>query len=120
MNWIQQRLGMPLFCESIFIIVGLVCYLFPPKNINDVYGSRTSSSMKNLEVWAFSQEYATIKIIQDGPIMPAVSCNSLFFAIKENQHLILGISSLLLCPIFIFNFTEKAIKTKFPNFLKCQ
>lgn len=120
MNWIHQQLEMPLFCGSIFIIVGLVSYLFPPQNSNYLHGYRTSSSMKNLEVWAFSQEYATIKIIQDGPIIPAVSCNSLFFAIKENQQLILGISSLLLCPIFIFNFTEKAIKTKFPNFLKCQ
>ena len=120
MNWIQQRLEMPLFCGSIFIIVGLVCYLFPPKNSNYLDGYRTSSSMKNLEVWAFSQEYATIKITQAGFIVSAVSNTSLFFAIKENQQLILGIFSLLLRPIFVFYFTEKAIKTKFPNFLKCQ
>jgi uncharacterized membrane protein len=116
MNWIHQLLEMPLLCGSIFIIVGLVSYLFPPKNINYLYGYRTSSSMKNPEVWAFSQKYATIKMIQAGFILLAVSCTSLFFEIKENQHLILGISSLLLCPIFIFYFTEKAIKTKFPNF----
>ena len=107
MNWIHQRLEMPLFCGSIFIIEGLVSYLFPPKNSNYLDGYRTSSSMKNLEVWAFSQKYATIKIIQAGLIAPAVSCTSLFFAIKENQQLILRISSLLLCPIFIFYFTEK-------------
>lgn len=115
MNWIYQLLEMPLLCGSIFITVGLICYLFPPKNINHLYGYRTSKSMRNIEVWAFSQKYAFIKMVQAGFILLAVSFTSLFFEIKANQHLILGISSLLLCTIFIFYFTEKALKTKFPN-----
>jgi uncharacterized membrane protein len=33
--------------------------VLPPKNINDLYGYRTSSSMKNIENWNLANKYST-------------------------------------------------------------
>ncbi|WP_425269344.1 SdpI family protein [Flavobacterium limicola] len=74
---------MPLLCGSIFIIVGFILYGYPPKKINYLYGYRTSSSMKNSEVWTFSQKYASVKMIQSGFILLVVSFAGLFLILMR-------------------------------------
>jgi uncharacterized membrane protein len=34
----------------VILIVGIILLLFPPKEINNIYGYRTSSSMRNKEI----------------------------------------------------------------------
>jgi uncharacterized membrane protein len=46
-------------CGLLFIIAGYILLKFPPKNINSLYGYRTSSSMENQEKWDFAQNYSS-------------------------------------------------------------
>ena len=48
-----SNLGLPV----LMIILGQVLLKKPPKNINGIYGYRTSMSMKNKDTWAFAHEY---------------------------------------------------------------
>ena len=116
MNLVNQLFEIPLLFGIIFLVAGFISYGFPPQKINYLYGYRTSNSMKNPEVWTFSQKYASIKMIQSGFLIVSASFASFLFDLNENQNLILGMSLLLTTIILILYCTEKAIKTKFPNF----
>jgi len=47
------NLGLPV----LMIILGQVLLKKPPKNINGIYGYRTSMSMKNKDTWEFAHQY---------------------------------------------------------------
>ncbi|MFD1601168.1 SdpI family protein [Flavobacterium artemisiae] len=47
----------------ICLIIFIISRIFPPKNINDFYGYRTSNSKKNKSNWDFAQKYSTTLII---------------------------------------------------------
>ena len=52
----------------VFISFGFLLVVFPPKNINSIYGYRTSLSMKNQETWNISQKYGGFSMILLGVI----------------------------------------------------
>lgn len=59
---INMEITALLFKNPIVIItllVILITKLFPPKNINSLYGYRTANSMKNKVNWGFAQKYST-------------------------------------------------------------
>jgi len=39
------------------LIVGIVMYFFPPKEINNLYGYRTKKSMKSMQSWKLGNRY---------------------------------------------------------------
>ncbi|MBW1658092.1 hypothetical protein GSY47_22125 [Flavobacterium quisquiliarum] len=41
------------------LFVMLITKIFPPKNINSLYGYRTANSMKSKSNWEFAQKYST-------------------------------------------------------------
>ena len=53
-NWI---IG-PQLIGFILLLVGLMQVYFPPKKINNLYGYRTSSSMKNQQMWDEANRYS--------------------------------------------------------------
>ena len=53
-NWI---IG-PQLIGFILLLVGLMQTYFPPKKINNLYGYRTSSSMKNQQMWDEANRYS--------------------------------------------------------------
>ena len=46
----------------IFYVAGFIQAKWPPKKINHFYGYRTSTSMRNQEIWEFAQQYSSDKI----------------------------------------------------------
>lgn len=42
----------------IFLVVGAVFWMYPPKKINGFYGYRTTRSRKSQEAWDFAQKYS--------------------------------------------------------------
>lgn len=115
MNLVHQLFEIPLLLGIVFLLAGIISYQFPPQKINHLYGYRTSSSMKNKEVWTFSQKHASIKMIQSGSFMMMVGVVCILLELQDNLKLIIGLSLLLLTVIFIFYSTEKSIKIKFPK-----
>ncbi|MDI1317564.1 SdpI family protein [Flavobacterium sp.] len=116
LNYISDRIGIISFLTGIiFTIAALILYCFPPKKINYLYGYRTPSSMKNQQVWDFSQKYSAIKMLQIGLLLIAVSFINVVITISEKQETILGIGLLIAGCIYMFMVTESAIKKNFPN-----
>lgn len=112
---IENLFFMPFLIGVIFVITALIMLRFPPKKINDLYGYRTGNSMKNQEVWNFSQKFSSIKMIQSGLFLVAISFLGMLFHPNETVQLIVGIGLSILVCVYLFFTTEKAIKKNFPN-----
>ena len=88
-NYLSDRIGVVSFLTGIiFTVSAVILYCFPPKKINYLYGYRTPSSMKNQQVWDFSQKYSAIKMLQIGLLLLAVSFLNVFISISEVQETI--------------------------------
>lgn len=110
----------PLFlCLSlsgvIFVLVGYLAKLFPPKKINQLYGYRTRSSMRSQERWVYAQRVSPREIIRTGFLMLLLSLPGLFLPLPPFPAMLIGISILLLLIVLMFLRVEKAIKRKFPD-----
>ena len=115
MEWTADLLQMPLLCGVIFMLAGLVMYVFPPKKINALYGYRTSSSMKSIERWHFAQRFSALKMMQGSVFLLFSSFLGLLVKMEGKTALIPGILFPLLVVFFILFTTENALKNKFPN-----
>ena len=100
---------------SVFFIMGLIMIKFPPKTINDLYGYRSSSAMKNIEKWNFAQKYSAIKSSKSGIFFIIFSFTGLFFEKTELIHILAGILALIVICATIFIPTEIELKKAFPD-----
>ncbi len=64
-NWIAG----PQLIGIIFIIAGLIQKRFPPKEINSLYGYRTTLSMQNQQNWDEGNRYSTALILKCGYVL---------------------------------------------------
>src|ERR1700761_4819527 len=64
-NWVigPQLLG------AILCIVGFISIKFPPKKINQLYGYRTASSMKNQQTWDEANYFSSRYLVRLGLIL---------------------------------------------------
>lgn len=115
MEWTADLLQMPLLCSIIFVIAGLIMYIFPPKKINSLYGYRTAGSMKSVERWHFAQRFSALKMMQGSVLLLLSSFLGLLIKPVGKMALIPGILFPLLVVFFILFSTENALKNKFPN-----
>ena len=91
MNFLVENLLFPSFLSGIiFIITGFVMFKFPPKNINMLYGYRTTRSMKNQEQWDFSQKYSAKLLIFCGVFLILTSNISLIITINNKAKLFIS------------------------------
>lgn len=115
MSWASKLLEIPLLMGFIFMILSVIMYFFPPKEINDFYGYRTKKSKKNQDTWDFSQRHSAVTMLKTGFLLMLTSVLGLFVSINENSQVVLGIALIIIAGIIMIYFTEKAIKNKFPN-----
>ncbi len=52
-------IAISLLVGIIFLIAGFVMSKYPPKNINELYGYRTTNAMKNQANWDLAQKLST-------------------------------------------------------------
>lgn len=53
-----------MILTTLLLIVALVWKFYPPKEINSLYGYRTTKSMKNKETWKFANMYASMWLVR--------------------------------------------------------
>ena len=97
----------------LFILLGYYFSKFPPKKINNIYGYRTTRSMKSQEAWDFAQVYGAKKMMVTGLIMLAAGLLLLPFNLTENIAAVLSISILLGSAIWMIVVTERELKRRF-------
>jgi len=114
LNYIHERTAIiPFLTGIIFTITALITLLFPPKQINDLYGYRTNSSMKSEQAWTFSQRYSSIRMFRGGIFLVLLSYVVSLLNIYEPYLTIIGVALLLSVGLYIFSSTENAIKKNF-------
>jgi uncharacterized membrane protein len=106
---------MPLVTGAIFLIAGIITYLFPPKKINSFYGYRTSKSMRNHENWTFAQKYSSVKMVQTSLFLLLISCLGFFTTFQHITKNSIAFVSIAIGIVYMFFTIEKALQTKFPN-----
>ncbi len=97
----------------ISMIAGFIMYRFPTKKINDLYGYRTASSMKNQQQWEFAQQYSSKEMMKVGVINMLFSVIGLGIHIPDTFSMILGLGIMILSVVILFLRTEGAIKKRF-------
>lgn len=115
MSFIDSILPMPALVGIIFMLVGCIMLLFPPKTINSLYGYRTSRSMKNQEQWVFAQKYSSKLLIFSGFILSLISLTGFFIHLQNNTEAILSTILVILAIVPVLVKTEKAIKSRFDD-----
>ena len=106
-------INITFFGGLILILAGLIMYKFPPKNINSLYGYRTSSSMENQEKWDFAQNYSTKEMMKLGFLLLISSLISKVTNFDNLTNMFIGLGLMILSVIILFLRVEKAIKIKF-------
>lgn len=99
-------------------ILGKVFVNHPPKDINGVYGYRTTRSMKNQETWDFAHEFCGRLWVKLGKLLVFVSIVPMFFVIGKSDNVI-GVMGLIISGFQLVVMlgsivpTERALKGKF-------
>ncbi len=100
----------------IFIAVGVVLKLFPPKHINSWYGYRTPFSMKNKATWDEGNRFSSIMFVYVGGIslIAAVLCDVIYignfdkaFRVSTNISIIALICSVPYAEIHLRRLFDK-------------
>ncbi len=108
-------MGMPFLTGLIFFFVALIMYYYPPKEINSLYGYRTSSSMKSQERWNFAQRFSSLRMIEGGLFLMLFSFLKLAFAFSVDIEMPISITALIIVGIYLLLTTERALKKNFSN-----
>lgn len=66
MGWGATWVIGPQLIGIIFILVGLIQKMWPPKRINNLYGYRLPSAMKNQQTWDEANRFSAIYMIKAG------------------------------------------------------
>ncbi len=98
--------------------MGLLLEKRPPKEINGVFGYRTSQSMKSKDTWEFAQKYCGRIWHVCGRIMLPVTAIAMLFVFGKNEDVICT-AGLIICAVqFVFLIgsivpVERALKKNF-------
>nr|WP_294789810.1 SdpI family protein [uncultured Mucilaginibacter sp.] len=59
----------PQVIGAFFLLIGIITYCFPAKNINTWYGFKTPSSRNNQQTWDVANRFAAVYCIKAGAIL---------------------------------------------------
>ncbi|WP_053365694.1 SdpI family protein [Bacillus sp. FJAT-27245] len=82
----------PLLIGCIFLVAGLVLFIFPPREMNNIYGYRTQSSKRNIGNWKAANKLASKLLILFGAIICIVAYLTSSYLITIITMIILGIA----------------------------
>lgn len=98
----------------VFLLGGAITFIFPPKEINHLYGYRTERSMKSMEAWRAANRFASKIMILAGVDLFLIGL-ILFWADVKNENIwaIVTIISVISIAVIIYLLTENYLKEKF-------
>lgn len=118
-------MGFWIFMLIVDVMIPLMMIAFgrlflkhPPKEINAVFGYRTSRSMKNKDTWEFAHRYCGKLWYRCGLVMLPLSAAALLPAIGKEAD-VTGIVGGIVCPVQLLVLigsiypVEKALKKRF-------
>lgn len=109
----DKLLYLHLCFGPLFLVIAFLFRHYPPKTINDLYGYRTGSSMKNQESWDFANQRSGEFLFRLALMMLFIQALALYFFTPEIS-LLTASAVLLLGLIWIIVTTEIQLKKRFP------
>ena len=97
----------------LFVLVGMLMYFHPPKEINGIYGYRTASSMQSKDRWTFAQNYSARKMMRYGTTLIILGILGSFVENTPENGTIIGLALLIACPIALIIRVENALAERF-------
>lgn len=110
----NEALFFSLLTGGIFLIAGLFLFIFPPKNINGLYGYRSSFSMKSQEIWDYAQKHAGKQMMKAGLILFVIGGLFYLLSIPSELAVIFELIALLVVVILMLYFVDKHLRNQFP------
>ena len=107
--------NIPLVTGVIFLLAAVVQKMFPPRNINSLYGYRTAASGRSQQHWDFAQRYSTNRMFEAAALLIICGVVMTRLELSHKTQLTLGLSLLLLFSAYMIVRTEFALKKKFPK-----
>ncbi|RII33776.1 SdpI family protein [Clostridium chromiireducens] len=96
-----------ILTSVIFIVVGAILKLRPPKKINSVYGYRTFFAMKNKETWKEGNSFSAVMMLIGGSISLSFSLLiTLLLREEPNLSSVISITGSLLITFSFTLYTE--------------
>lgn len=99
----------------IFYIAGWLLANRPPKEINALYGYRTTRSMSSQERWDFAQKHSAGGMQRAGILFFILALLSYFLPLEFPWNLLLFLAILLGFVFWLFYRTERVLKQRFPG-----
>ncbi len=115
--WIFMLL-MDLLIPVAMVVLGKIFMTKAPENINDVFGYRTTMSMKNKDTWEFAHKYCGKLWLICGLVLLPLSIVPLIFVFNKGTDIIGAVGGIVcavqLIPLIGAIFpTEAALKKSF-------
>lgn len=107
---------MVLLTPAIMLIFGALWQTKPPKEVNGIYGYRTTRSMKSKEAWDYAHKYFGKLWIKSGVITMILSIIAMiiFHRNFENASIIIILFQTIIICLAIIP-TESSLKKHFDN-----
>ena len=110
-NTLLEYCNQMLLCVGIvFILAGVILYVFPPKKINGLYGYRTQTSMQSQKKWDFAQTYSAKIMMLTGLIFTLIAPSKGLFKTTESIDLAIGMFCMIVGSILMIVVVEKALR----------
>ena len=109
---------MDLLAPAVMVVFGSMFIRRPPKDINWIYGYRTSMSMKNMDTWVFAHGYCGKLLRNIGLAMFICSAAAMLFVLGK-EVAVVGIWGGIVAAVQIvfvivpIIFTEMALRANF-------
>lgn len=103
----------------IMIVFGILFLKKPPKNINELFGYRTTMSMKNIDTWDFAHKYCGRLWLRLGLALMPLSVIAMIFVIGDEESAATAAVGSAVCVVQIVALmvsiipTENALKKTF-------
>ena len=113
MNWSN-----PIFIISgsvglAFFLAYVVVSIWPPKEINDLYGYRSTRSKKSQEAWDFAQQYANRLMLLISALNLLLGIAGTLLTISTVLSVVVSLTFMSITLLWLFWKSERALKQKF-------
>ena len=111
----HQLINGPQTVGVLLIIAGYIQKIFPPKDINGMYGFRTDTSRQNQQTFDEGNQYSAALSIKLGAIYLVTGLALLPFVDRKHEYImpILTLAAAISLPILLIRRTDRHLEEMF-------
>jgi uncharacterized membrane protein len=107
--------NVPLLAGTALLLSASLMLVFPPRNVNGLYGYRTPGSMKTPERWKFAQKFAAQRMLESATMLLLTGLICHFASWPAKTVSWIAFVEIPIAIIYLIWRTETALKRNFPK-----